>query len=264
MAYSFTEKKRIRKDFGKLPSILNVPYLLSIQIDSYQKFLQQDAASHRSHRDGLACGFPQRVPDRQLFGQRRARVRQLSLGRPRFRRQGVPAPRPHVRRAAARARAAHDLRQGSAGPEEEGQGHPRAGGLSRRDAADDRPWHVRHQRHGTRHRLAAAPQPGRVLRPRQGQDALERQAAVLGARDSLSRLLARLRVRSEGLRIRPYRPPAQAAGQHHPARARVHERADPRSVLREERDQARRPDHAEARAGAAARRDGELRHQDRP
>ena len=40
MAYSFTEKKRIRKDFGKLPSILNVPYLLSIQIDSYQKFLQ--------------------------------------------------------------------------------------------------------------------------------------------------------------------------------------------------------------------------------
>ena len=42
MAYSFTEKKRIRKDFGKLPGILSVPYLLSIQIDSYQKFLQQE------------------------------------------------------------------------------------------------------------------------------------------------------------------------------------------------------------------------------
>ena len=68
MAYSFTEKKRIRKDFGKLPSILNVPYLLSIQIDSYQKFLQQDAASTDRARNGLARGVPQRVPDRQLFG----------------------------------------------------------------------------------------------------------------------------------------------------------------------------------------------------
>ena len=41
MAYSFTEKKRIRKNFGKLPGILDVPYLLSIQLDSYKKFLQE-------------------------------------------------------------------------------------------------------------------------------------------------------------------------------------------------------------------------------
>ena len=257
MAYSFTEKKRIRKDFGKLPSILNVPYLLSIQIDSYQKFLQQDAAEHRARRHGSACGVPQRVPDRQLFGQRRARVRELSLGRPGVRRQGMPAPRAHLCRAVARARAPDDLRQGSAGTEEEGQGHPRARGLSRRDAADDRSRHVRDQRHRARHRLAAAPLPGRVLRSRQGQDALERQAAVLGARDSVSRLVARLRVRSEGLRVRAHRPPAQAAGQHHPARARVHERADPRSVLREERVQAvggRRSARSSCPSGCAARR----------
>jgi DNA-directed RNA polymerase beta subunit len=43
MAYSFTEKKRIRKDFGKRPRILDVPYLLSIQLDSYRQFLQADA-----------------------------------------------------------------------------------------------------------------------------------------------------------------------------------------------------------------------------
>ena len=42
MAYSFTEKKRIRKNFGKRPTILDVPYLLSIQVDSYAKFLQSD------------------------------------------------------------------------------------------------------------------------------------------------------------------------------------------------------------------------------
>ncbi len=38
MAYAFTEKKRIRKDFGKRPIILQVPYLLATQIDSYPRF----------------------------------------------------------------------------------------------------------------------------------------------------------------------------------------------------------------------------------
>ena len=49
------------------------------------------------------------------------------------------------------------------------------------------------------------------------------QAAVLGAHHSLPRLVARLRVRPEGLRVRAHRPAPQAAGDHHPARAR-HER----------------------------------------
>ena len=40
MAYSFTEKKRIRKNFGKQASILDTPYLLAIQLDSYRTFLQ--------------------------------------------------------------------------------------------------------------------------------------------------------------------------------------------------------------------------------
>ena len=39
--YSFTEKKRIRKDFGKSRSILEVPFLLAIQVDSYREFLQE-------------------------------------------------------------------------------------------------------------------------------------------------------------------------------------------------------------------------------
>src|SRR6476646_5822693 len=57
MAYSFTEKKRIRKDFGKLPGILSVPYLLSIQIDSYQKFLQQEVAATERADMGLHAAF---------------------------------------------------------------------------------------------------------------------------------------------------------------------------------------------------------------
>lgn len=30
MVYSYTEKKRIRKDFGTRPQVLDIPYLLSI------------------------------------------------------------------------------------------------------------------------------------------------------------------------------------------------------------------------------------------
>ncbi|MFV2032007.1 MAG: DNA-directed RNA polymerase subunit beta, partial [Gammaproteobacteria bacterium] len=42
MAYSFTEKKRIRRDFGKWAAVIDEPYLLAIQTDSYQRFLNPE------------------------------------------------------------------------------------------------------------------------------------------------------------------------------------------------------------------------------
>ena len=80
MAYSFTEKKRIRKNFGKRPTILDVPYLLSIQVDSYNKFLQTERRS-KSAKIGPARRIPIGIPDRQLLRQRSARVRELPPGR---------------------------------------------------------------------------------------------------------------------------------------------------------------------------------------
>jgi DNA-directed RNA polymerase subunit beta len=53
MSYSFTEKKRIRKDFGKRRSILEVPYLLQTQIHSYQEFLQLDTRPDDRRERGL-------------------------------------------------------------------------------------------------------------------------------------------------------------------------------------------------------------------
>jgi len=54
MAYSFTEKKRIRKNFGNRPSILGVPPLLAIQTESYATFLQIEESRrlHESLRGG--------------------------------------------------------------------------------------------------------------------------------------------------------------------------------------------------------------------
>ncbi|MDF1645291.1 MAG: DNA-directed RNA polymerase subunit beta [Pseudomonadales bacterium] len=61
-SYSYTEKKRIRKDFGKLPRVMDVPYLLSIQLDSYKKFLQQDRPSDGRLDQGLQAAFKSVFP----------------------------------------------------------------------------------------------------------------------------------------------------------------------------------------------------------
>jgi DNA-directed RNA polymerase subunit beta len=53
MSYSFTEKKRIRKDFGKSKSILDVPYLLETQIRSYREYLQLDVPAEERRERGL-------------------------------------------------------------------------------------------------------------------------------------------------------------------------------------------------------------------
>jgi DNA-directed RNA polymerase subunit beta len=62
MAYSYTEKKRIRKDFGKHPKIMDVPLLLAMQLDSYRKFLQLDATPEERVDVGLQAAFKSVFP----------------------------------------------------------------------------------------------------------------------------------------------------------------------------------------------------------
>ena len=57
MAYSYTEKKRIRKDFGKRPEKLAVPYMLQIQLESYRRFLQDDIQADDRNDVGLHGAF---------------------------------------------------------------------------------------------------------------------------------------------------------------------------------------------------------------
>ncbi|MYE83315.1 MAG: DNA-directed RNA polymerase subunit beta, partial [Gammaproteobacteria bacterium] len=57
MAYRFTEKKRIRKDFGRLPETMELPHLLSIQLDSYSRFLQLDVKARKRRDSGLHAAF---------------------------------------------------------------------------------------------------------------------------------------------------------------------------------------------------------------
>ena len=62
MAYSYTEKKRVRKNFGKLPSAMDIPYLLSIQVDSYKQFTQVDSSPEDRAQQGLHAAFKSVFP----------------------------------------------------------------------------------------------------------------------------------------------------------------------------------------------------------
>ena len=84
MAYSFTEKKRIRKDFGKRSSILEVPYLLAIQLDSYRKFLQADAHEDRRDDIGLHAAFKSVFPIVSYSGNASLEYVSYRLGEPVF------------------------------------------------------------------------------------------------------------------------------------------------------------------------------------
>jgi DNA-directed RNA polymerase subunit beta len=84
MAYSFTEKKRIRKNFGKLPGVLEVPYLLSIQLDSYEKFLQEGAEPEQRADQGLHAAFRSVFPIISYSGNAALEYVAYRLGDPVF------------------------------------------------------------------------------------------------------------------------------------------------------------------------------------
>jgi DNA-directed RNA polymerase subunit beta len=62
MAYSYTEKKRIRKDFGKLPRVMDIPYLLAIQVESYREFIQEGVSKEERVDKGLHAAFKSVFP----------------------------------------------------------------------------------------------------------------------------------------------------------------------------------------------------------
>src|SRR5574344_2378106 len=62
MAYSYTERKRIRKSFGSRDSVLEVPYLLQMQKDAYTAFLQADVPPKKRTNEGLQAAFNSAFP----------------------------------------------------------------------------------------------------------------------------------------------------------------------------------------------------------
>ncbi|MDP1699237.1 MAG: DNA-directed RNA polymerase subunit beta [Xanthomonadaceae bacterium] len=84
MTYSLTEKKRIRKDFGKRRTILEVPYLLAIQVDSYREFLQSDRALAKREDKGLHAALKSVFPISSYSGNAALEYVSYKLGEPAF------------------------------------------------------------------------------------------------------------------------------------------------------------------------------------
>jgi len=84
MAYSYTEKKRIRKDFGKLPSVMDVPYLLAIQMDSYRRFTQLGTPLEERGDYGLHGAFKSVFPIVSYSGNAALEYVDYRLGTPVF------------------------------------------------------------------------------------------------------------------------------------------------------------------------------------
>ncbi len=80
MVYSYSEKKRIRKDFGKRPQVLEIPYLLSIQLDSFKKFIDIDPDGQY----GLEAAFRSVFPIKSYSGNSELQYVSYRLGEPVF------------------------------------------------------------------------------------------------------------------------------------------------------------------------------------
>lgn len=83
-SYSFTEKKRIRKDFGKQRSILEVPFLLAIQVDSYREFLQENVDPAKRTDHGLHAALKSVFPIASYSGNAALEYVGYKLGEPVF------------------------------------------------------------------------------------------------------------------------------------------------------------------------------------
>ena len=84
MTYSFTEKKRIRNNFGKSTEVLEVPYLLATQIDSYAHFLQAGVSVDDRETTGLHAAFSSVFPIESHNGYAILEYVRYRLGDPAF------------------------------------------------------------------------------------------------------------------------------------------------------------------------------------
>ena len=82
--YSYTEKKRIRKDFGKHQSTIETPPLLELQLESYHRFLQADYEPEKRQLHGLHAAFKSVFPIVSFSGNAELEYVNYRLGEPVF------------------------------------------------------------------------------------------------------------------------------------------------------------------------------------
>jgi len=73
-----------RKNFAKLKHVFDIPNLLAIQVDSYDKFLQQNAPKTKRAQEGLEGVFRETFPIESFDGKYRLDFVHYALGKPKY------------------------------------------------------------------------------------------------------------------------------------------------------------------------------------
>ena len=81
MTYSYTEKKRIRKNFGTFAKVMDLPNLIETQLNSYSEFLQSDISLDARKRQGLEEVFQSLFPITSVSGNAALEYVSYELGK---------------------------------------------------------------------------------------------------------------------------------------------------------------------------------------
>ena len=84
MSFSYTEKKRVRRSFEKISSVMELPNLLATQVQSYDAFLQRYVDSDKRLNEGLEQVLNSIFPIESHNGFARMEYSGYSLGEPIF------------------------------------------------------------------------------------------------------------------------------------------------------------------------------------
>jgi DNA-directed RNA polymerase subunit beta len=82
MAFSYTEKKRVRRSFEKISSVMDLPNLLATQLESYEHFLQRKADPLKRNNQGLELVINSIFPIESHNGLARMECTSYELGEP--------------------------------------------------------------------------------------------------------------------------------------------------------------------------------------
>ena len=84
MAFSYTEKKRVRRSFEKISSVMDLPNLLATQLKSYEHFLQRKTDPLKRNNQGLESVIHSIFPIKSHNGLARMECSSYELGEPIF------------------------------------------------------------------------------------------------------------------------------------------------------------------------------------
>ena len=84
MARSIIDRRRLRKDYGKIKEILETSNLIEIQLRSYEQFLQKDVPPEERQDIGLQGVFKQVLPIKDFYETVELRFVKYRLGKPKY------------------------------------------------------------------------------------------------------------------------------------------------------------------------------------